>query len=171
MTRESSVAPKERVNIVYRSITENSEKTVELPFKQLVIGNFSGNDGKNFEERETVPVNKENFDDVLAAHNVALNFNVKNVLKKDDDSEINVSLKFSSIKDFNPEIIAGQIPELSKLIALREALTALKGPLNNTPDFRKKIREFIDNPAQRQKLLLELGLELHHEKERSHASD
>jgi Uncharacterized protein conserved in bacteria len=45
------------------------------------------------------------------------------------------------------------------LIALRDALKALKGPLGNIPDFRKKLQEIIQNDETRAKLLSELGIE------------
>ncbi len=49
MAKDASVAPKERVNIVYKSAMGNQEKTVELPLKQLVLGTFSGDHGKRLE--------------------------------------------------------------------------------------------------------------------------
>jgi len=66
-------------------------------------------------------------------------------------------LKFESLKDFGPEAVANQVPEVKKLLELRSALTALKGPLGNTPEFRKKIQAIISDPAAREKLLGELG--------------
>jgi type VI secretion system protein ImpB len=159
MAKDASVAPKERVNIVYRSATGNQEKTVELPLKQLVLGNFAKDDGKRLEERESTTIDKDNFNDVLAAHNVSVGLRVKDALSNEEGAEMNVSLRFSTMKDFGPEAVAGQIPELSKLLQLREALMALKGPLSNVPDFRKKIQNLIDDVSQRERLLAELGLQ------------
>ena len=68
-----------------------------------------------------------------------------------------VNLKFSNLKDMEPEAVAGQVPELKKLMELREALTALKGPLGNLPEFRKKIESLVKDAAAREKLLKELG--------------
>ena len=72
---------------------------------------------------------------------------------------MNVSLKFESMKDFNPESIAKNTPELNRLLELRESLTALKGPLSNIPEFRKKIQELIKDDKTRELLLKELGVE------------
>jgi len=72
---------------------------------------------------------------------------------------MSVSLKFESIKDFEPEAIAKKTPELNKLLELREALTSLKGPMSNRPEFRKKIQELIKDEAARQQLLKELKIE------------
>jgi type VI secretion system protein ImpB len=51
-----------------------------------------------------------------------------------------------------------QIPELKKLMTLREALMALKGPLGNTPSFRKAIEQALANDESRARVLAELGL-------------
>ena len=41
MASDGSVAPKERVNIVYTSDTGGAQEQVELPLKQLVLGDFT----------------------------------------------------------------------------------------------------------------------------------
>jgi type VI secretion system protein ImpB len=57
-----------------------------------------------------------------------------------------------------PEAIANQVPELKKLLDLRAALTALKGPLGNEKAFRNKIQSILNDPGQRNKIINELGL-------------
>ena len=44
---------------------------------------------------------------------------------------LGISLKIESMADFSPDNIAKQVPELNKLLELREALLALKGPMGN----------------------------------------
>lgn len=41
MAQEGSVAPKERVNIVYRPATGDAKEDVELPLKLLAVGDFT----------------------------------------------------------------------------------------------------------------------------------
>ncbi len=60
------------------------------------------------------------------------------------------------MKDFTPDSIANQVPELNKLLKLREALIALKGPMGNIPDFRKAVLEALKNKDIKEKLLLEI---------------
>jgi type VI secretion system protein ImpB len=156
-TKEQSVAPKERVNITYKSATGDAREEVELPLKILAIGDFRGQaDARPIEERKPINVDKDNFDEVLREHHVSVDLSVPNRL--DGDGELGVHLALRSMKDFEPESVARAVPELAKLLALREQLTALKGPLGNVPTFRKKLAALLDDDAARTALETELGL-------------
>jgi len=159
MAKEASVAPKERVNIVYKTSVGDKEESVELPLKQMVLGHFS-NTGqeKRIEDRDSISIDKENFNEVLSAQNVSVDLSVRNKLSEDPDAEMRVSVDFKHMKDFGPEAVAQKVPELQKLLKLREALLALKGPLSNIPEFRNTIQELVSDDGQRRQLLKELGL-------------
>jgi len=160
MAKEGSVAPRERVNIVYRPATGDAQEEVELPLKLLVMSDFTGKaDDRTLEEREPVNIDKDNFNEVLKAQDIGINVSVPNKISGKEDDEMNVALKFESIKDFGPEAVAKNTPELNRLLELREALGALKGPLSNLPNFRKKIQELIKDEGAREKLLKELGVD------------
>ena len=160
MAKEASVAPKERVNIVYKPATGGAQAEVELPLKLMVMGDFTQRaDDTPLEERKPVRIDKDNFNDVLGQHKLSLSMNVDDKLSGREKEELAVNLKFDSMKDFTPAEVAKQVPELQKLLELREALTALKGPLANAPAFRKKVEELLKDPAARAKMMKELGLE------------
>ena len=160
MAKEGSVAPRERVNIVYRPATEGAQEEVELPLKLLVMGDFTQSpDDRPVEDREPINIDKDNFNDVLKGQNINVSLNVANKLSKESGEEMAVNLKMGSIKDFSPEAIAQQVPELNRLLELRESLKSLKGPLSNIPDFRNKIQQLVKDEAAREKLLTELGLD------------
>lgn len=160
MAKQSTIAPKERVNIVYKPSLDGAQEEVELPLKMLVLGDFTGQqDGRPVERREPVNVDKDNFNDILKAQNVSINFNVPNKLSDEHGQEMNVQLRVESMKDFGPEAVVGQVPKLQRLLELREALRALKGPLANVPEFRKKIQDLIKDDTTRQRLLAEIGIE------------
>ena len=156
---DGSVAPKERINIAYKSNTGGVSEDVELPLKLLVLDDFTGKPHDDvIEERDPVNINKDNFNEVVKSHNLSLSFSVPNTLQEDSDDEIPVDLKFNSMKDFNPGQIAEQIPELKSLLELRRALQALKGPLGNVPAFRKTIQAILDNDDTRKQVMDELGI-------------
>ncbi|WP_117190046.1 type VI secretion system contractile sheath small subunit [Rhizobium terrae] len=158
MTKDSSVAPKERVNIRYKPATGDSKEEVELPLKMVFLGDYTlKGDDTPVEDRELINVNKDNFNDVMKGHNLQLDIAVENKLSEEADAgQMNVSLKLESLNDFTPEAIVRQTPELNKLLELREALVALKGPLGNVPAFRKAIQGVLGDEEAREKLLAEI---------------
>lgn len=156
----SSVAPKERINIKYVPATGDEAAEIELPHKMLVMGDFGANDTRALEDRQVMQVDKHNFDNVLKDAGVALGMSVPSVLSSAEDAELAVNLTFNSIADFGPDQIARQVPELHKLLELREALVALKGPLGNVPAFRKQLQQLLSDASARKQLAQELDLVL-----------
>lgn len=156
---DGSSSPKERINITYKAKTNGQNSEVELPLKLMVLSNLTGsNNEQPIEEREVLQINKLNFNQVMEKLNIHTSFSVKNTLN-DEAEELGVNLNIASIKDFSPDNIAQQIPELKKLLQLREALMALKGPMGNIPNFRKAVLEALKDKDTREKLLLEIKQE------------
>ena len=159
MSREGSVAPKERVNIVYKPATGNAQEEVELPLKIMMVGDYTLRpDDQAVENRKPINVDKDNFNQVLGEQKLELNLPVADKLSNEHGAEMNVNLKFKKLSDFTPEGVANQVPEMRKLLELRTALNALKGPLGNVPAFRKKIQGLLGDEDGRAKLMQELGL-------------
>ncbi len=159
MAKEGSVAPKERINIKYSPSTGDSKEEVELPFKVLVMGDFTQQDDERpVEERKPINIDKDNFNEVLSKQNLSIDLHVDDKLADEDGSELGVNLSFNSLKDFEPESIVRQVPELNKMLELREALVALKGPLGNVPAFRKEIQAVLDDASKKEQLMSELNI-------------
>ncbi len=154
---DGSNAPKERINISYKAKTNGAAADVELPLKLMVMSNFTS-DTNNIplEEREPVSINKVNFNKVMEQMGITTNFNVKNTISPDAD-EMSINLNITSMTDFSPDKIVKQVPELQKLMALREALTALKGPMGNVPEFRKKLLAILSDAEKKEQLMLEIA--------------
>lgn len=162
---DQSAAPKERVNIIYKSATGDAKEEKELPLRTLMMGDFTQReDERAMEDRKPISVDKENFNDVMKAQNLELNFNIDNKLadpppQGEEAEQMSVKLNFESMRDFEPDRVVQKVPEMQKMMALREALIALKGPLGNVPAFRKKLQGIIADEGVRDKLLQELGLD------------
>lgn len=148
-----SQAPKERINITYRPAT-NAKEQKELPFRMAVLGDFTQRaDDTALEDRKQIRVDKDSFNDVMKSQKLSLNVNVNNKLTGKDGDEMGVKLNFATLKDFEPEAIARQVPELNQLLETREALAALKSPLANKRDFQKMLTEKIKDEETRKKLM------------------
>jgi len=154
-----SVAPKERINISYRPATGSAKDGVELPFKVLIMGDFTQSfDGAVIEERKLNKINKYNFDEVMEKLDLKLNFSVKNKILANSDDTIDISLNIKSLSDFEPDNIIVQVEELKQVLKLREALKSLKGPLGNSPQMRKQIQRLLADEDSRNELKREIGL-------------
>ncbi|AHG40726.1 hypothetical protein N018_10895 [Pseudomonas syringae CC1557] len=160
MAKEGSVAPKERINVTFKPAIGGAQEEIELPLKLLVLGDFTQKiDERKLENRKAISIDKNNFDDVMSKQELTLEMSVPNCLQPESGIEdLTVSVKVGSMRDFNPASLVEQIPELKKLMELRNALMALKGPLGNTPAFRKAIERVIADTDSRNTVLDELGL-------------
>lgn len=156
--RDNPVAPRERVNIVYRMAIMDEE--VELPLKVLVMGDFTGRaEHEQLENRRAVPVNKETFDAVMKQERLTLEIEVPNrVAPLMAGDTVPLRLAFPTLQGMTPEGIARQVPELRALLELRFALSLIKVPLGGIPAFRKKIEASVRNPVSAARLRREIGL-------------
>jgi type VI secretion system protein ImpB len=160
MAKEGSVAPKERINVTFKPATGGAQQEIELPLKLLAIGDYTHRrDERKVEARKPISIDKMTFDEVLAKQALSLTLSVPNRLQDTRESEeLAAQLHVNSMKDFNPASLVDQIPELKKLMELRDALVALKGPLGNAPAFRKAIEGVLADDESRRRVLGELGL-------------
>jgi type VI secretion system protein ImpB len=151
--KQQSKAPKERINITYQPATKGTPQK-ELPFRFAVLGDFTGQpDETPVEERKFISVDKNSFNDVMKSFKVSAAVNVANKLTGREGEELGAKLQFATLKDFEPEQIARQVPELNQLLETRDALNSLKAPLSNKRDFQKKIAEIVKDEETRKKLM------------------
>ena len=149
--------PKARVNIKLDLHTGGAQKKVELPLKLLTVGDFSNGKAEGtLSEREKINVNKNNFNSVLADLNPEVNLTVKNTLANDGTEE-NIRLQFQEMKDFEPEQVARQIPQLRAMLAMRNLLRDLKSNLLDNVTFRKELEKILKDPTLSDELRNELN--------------
>jgi len=150
MAKAASKARESRVNIQISDKLRGGAEP-ELPFRVLVMGDYTlKDDNREIYDRQPVDINKSNFGSVMQSFNLSLDLSVPNRI--DGKGETAVSLKFGSLKDFRPEAIARQVPELKKLLELRDAMKALR-PKMGDKGVQKELMGAIKDPAVRDKIL------------------
>ena len=134
--------PPARINIQLSVDNGGAQKKMELPLKLLVLGDFKmDGDESRLIEREKINVNKDNFDGVMESMNVEL--------------KCPVELKFTSMKSFEPMEIVKQVPELNRLMAVRNLIKDLGSNLLDNREFRKKMESLLKDKISAQQLLQE----------------
>lgn len=150
MAKGASKARESRVNISISDKLRGGAEP-ELPFRVLVMGDYTlKDDGRPIEEREPLDINKSNFDSVMQSFNLSLDFSAENRLG--GEGELPVSLRFGTLKDFRPEAIARQVPELKNLLELRDAMKALRPKMGNKAA-QKELIDAIKDPEVRDKII------------------
>lgn len=160
MAKEGSVAPKERINVTFKPATGGAQEEIELPLKLLAIGDYAQRtDERKVEDRKPIGIDKMTFDEVLAKQEPGA------------DAERTQSSPGGGRQRRAGGGAADQLDEglqpgqhrragarLKKLMELRDALVALKGPLGNAPAFRKAIESVLADDESRSRVLGEAGL-------------
>ena len=136
-----------RVQITYDVETLGAIEMKELPFVAGILADLSGKPEEALPkliDRKFVEIDRDNFNDILASINPRLAFQVDNKLT-DEDSKINVELKFKNIDDFDPVEVVKKIEPLRKLYEARQHLTDLLTKLDGNDDLEQLLSEVVEN--------------------------
>jgi type VI secretion system protein ImpC len=146
MAHQGSAFLKERFHITYRPAYAAAEEEVELPLRLLVIGDFSGAaDETRLEDRPTFSIDRDNFNDVLKAVQLRLQFSVADRLRGEDDAMLQLDLAVEQMKDFKPDSLVRQVPEMAELLDTRRALVTVRGHVSAKLALAKALTEIVQN--------------------------
>jgi len=152
-----------RVQITYDVETEGAPVKTELPFVVGVLADLSGQPKdplKPIVDRKFVPIDRDNFNDVLAQAAPRVALKVPNRLSGDDKGQLGVDLSFKSMDDFEPARVAEQVEPLRELLKVRQQLKQLLSRLEGNNKLEQLMDEVLTNTEKRQALAKELGIDL-----------
>jgi type VI secretion system protein ImpB len=156
-----------RVQITYDVQVGDAIEKKELPFVVGVMADLSGMPDKPLPpiaKRKFVAIDRDNVNDVMKKIGPRLAFKVPNRLSE-DDTKLNVELRFESMDDFQPAKIAEQITPLRKLLDLRNSLANLRSSLIGNEKLDSLLQEVIQNHDLLRKAGIEAGIQMPEEKE------
>ncbi len=151
---------KPRVHLTYEVETGGAAIQRELPFVVGVMGDFSGNPTtplKSLKDRKFVQIDRDNFDSVMSSMTPELHFKVDNKITG-DGSQMQVDLKFNSMKDFEPANVAKQVEPMRKLLETRSKLTDLLSKVDRSEDLEALLEKVLQDNEQMKKLAGQLGV-------------
>jgi len=156
-----------RVHLTYDVELGGAIQEKELPFVLGVLSDLSGKPDEplpRLKDRTFVDIDRDNFNKVLAGMKPRLAFQADNALQ-DDETKVNVELRFSQLSDFEPEQVARQIEPLRKLLEARERLANLVSKLDGNESLEQLLEDVISNTEALRKLSRETGLSASEPKE------
>jgi len=149
--------PPSRVNIRYVKYTGGAQEEVELPLKLLLLGDYTlREDDTPVEERKRINVDMTNFDSVMKEQKLKLSMIVPNRLSGLEDDEMKVELDVDSLKAFTPDEIVKNVPQLAKMLEVRNLLTDLKARVITNRKFRLALEKIIQDEGQMAAIMKEL---------------
>ncbi|MEZ6087918.1 MAG: type VI secretion system contractile sheath small subunit [Pirellulaceae bacterium] len=145
-----------RVQVTYDVDTGGATESKELPLVVGVMADLSGQPAQPnapLKERKFVPIDRDNFDEVLAKSNARVSARVDNKLT-DDDTQMSVDLRFRSLEDFEPEQVARQVPALREAVGNANPVVELVGQAGR----QRQARGTVDGSSRKQRSGKELGV-------------
>jgi type VI secretion system protein ImpB len=136
-----------RVHITYDVEIGDAIEKRDLPFVVGVLADLSGMPDKPLPpiaKRKFVLIDRDNVNEVLKNIGPRLAFKVPNRLSE-DDTKLNVELRFENMDDFQPAKIAQQISPLRKLLELRTSLANLRSSLIGNDKLESLLQEMMQN--------------------------
>ncbi len=153
--------PPARVNLFLEVSKGDAQQKIELPMRLMVLGDYKGRpDSTPLAERELINLNKDNFEDVLKSMDAKLEYAVEDTFKGGDE-EMKVELDITSMKSFDPEEVAKQVPQLNRMLAMRNLLQDLRNRVVSANDFRKQLEKIVKDEGALEKLAAELDQFVH----------
>jgi type VI secretion system protein ImpB len=146
-----------RVHITYDVQVGDAIEKRDLPFVAGVLADLSGMPEKPLPpiaKRKFVQIDRDNINEVMKNIGPRLAFKVDNRLSE-DDTKLNVELRFESMDDFAPARIAQQVSPLRKLLDLRNNLANIRSTLIGN----EKLEKLLQQVVQDQELLQQAGTE------------
>jgi type VI secretion system protein ImpB len=157
-----------RVQITYDVQVGDAIEKRDLPFVVGVLADLSGMPEKPLppiSKRKFVSIDRDNVNDVMKKIGPRLAFKVPNRLNE-DDTKLNVELRFESMDDFQPAKVVQQITPLRKLLELRNSLANLRSSLIGNEKLDNLLQEMIQDQDLLRQAGSEAGVRVGEEKEK-----
>lgn len=143
-----------RVQLTYDVEKGDAIEQKELPFVVGVVADLSGQSEvqqPKLRDRKFVNIDRDNFDDVMAAVEPRAAFQVQNTLTE-EGGKFGVDLKFRSLEDFNPEAVVSQVEPLRQLLEARSKLADLRNKMAGNDKLEDLLSEVLKNTENAKKL-------------------
>ena len=143
-----------RVQITYDVEIGDAIVMKELPFVAGIMADLSGKPEiplPKLKDRKFVEIDRDNFNEVLAAIHPRLVLQAENRLLN-DGSKLNIELKFGHMEDFDPVNVLKQVAPLRKLYEARQRLVDLLTKLDGNDELDELLQEVVASTERLQEI-------------------
>jgi len=152
--------PKSRITLRYKTEINGQPEDVNLPLRLLVAGDLSGGSSKDrkvdLDERRLRNMDGKNTDAVIKDMGIKMNFAVSNKIDPDKEEDLQVEIPIQSMKSFQPDEVAKNVPKLKGLLMLKRLLEEVTSNVDNRKEFRKLLTDLMADQESLGKMLEEL---------------
>ncbi len=149
--------PKSRITLVYRTKINGQQEDVKLPFRVVVLGDYSLGTSKDrqldLDERKMRSVTGSNINELMKDMGMSVSIDVEDKISADGQGRMQVELPIDRMKSFHPDEIVHHVPKLKALMLLRKLLLEMQSDIDNRKELRRKLHELFSDKEQLQKLL------------------
>jgi len=142
---------------MYRTTINGQEEDVNLPFRALVLGDFSLGSSKDrkadLEDRKARTLDGSNLNELMKAMEMSIEFDVDDKTTPGVEGKLQVKLPVENMKSFHPDQIIQHVPRLKALVLLRKLLLEMQSDIENRKDLWRTLNEIYANSEERKKLL------------------
>jgi type VI secretion system protein ImpB len=153
--------PQSRLMIRYDTRVDGELVKKELPFKLLVLGDYSNGLSKDakepLEKRQPRDMN-QGIDQLILSMGISIPIKVCNVINPSKSATIEIDYPFKSMKDLTPDSISKALPNTAILRKLRKVLVSFEKEMDNNLSMRKMIDGVLSSEEKRVALTSKLSM-------------
>ncbi len=131
--------PKSRITLTYKTEVNGEPAPVELPFRMMVVGDFSHGTSKDrkvdLSERKVRSFDGSNTNQIMDDMGIQLNTVVANKISPEIEESIRINLNIEGIHSFNPAEVAKQVPQVRSLVLMKKLLEEMQSNIANKKEF------------------------------------
>jgi type VI secretion system protein ImpB len=142
--------PRSRITLTYRTTISGQPEDVNLPFRLLMLGDFSGGTSTDrqldLDVRAPRSLDGKNLDELMKDMQMSLSVTVPNRVNPDDSADLDIKIPIDSMKSFHPDSIVEQVPKLKALYLLRTLILEMQSQVDNRKDLRRALYDLFAKP-------------------------
>lgn len=152
--------PQSRIMLNYDTSVEGKKKRKQIPYKLLIMGDLSKGLSKyakeDFIKRKIVNA-KGTIDHLISDMDIVVETKVENCINPSKNPTLDVKIPLKKMRDFKPDSIVENVPQLKTLATLRDMLKSFMKDVDNNRALKDKLDQVLSDKSSLESLLEEFS--------------